>query len=526
LTHGAEVLHGIEAIPAAAMQASLLTRLTLVYLLLHIGQADRAREGFEELRAESADFTRWGSERIAASVRTECRALEAIIIIDEERPLPVAFVDRIKYEASSVGSRGRFVRIVTDSGLAIYSNYDAGNYRECVRLAEQGLPALKDINANFGLGYLHLYLGMSHLALGRLHLAQTSYRSALDLAAKHFPHESQRIEALACIAECQYYADDLAGARRNVDAALVSLRDQVAVDGPVFQVTYLTAAAVYARVAGLDDALSLLLEARAVAQYLQREHRLANIDIRRVEELTRAGYCADAEEIIEQDGFQRVLTGQIGEPSCIPLLAMNAALAVARFEIATGQSEAACRRLTALEARSEQFQNELLKLKCLTLLVGCQFLLGDQAACRQNLRRLTSRIIPLGLKRVIVDEKQLLQPVFDYALSTGERPGTAAHVNAQIVLEDWLSAPNEALHGGGTGLGPATPSLDPPGVLSPRQREVLELLAAGLSGKEIATRLGLTESTIKSYRKTLYARLRAGRRSQALANARRMSLLP
>ena len=89
-----------------------------------------------------------------------------------------------------------------------------------MRLAEQGFLALKDIHANFGLGYLHLYLGMSHFALGKLHLAQTSYRDALDLAATHFPHESQRIEALACIAECQYYANDLAGARRNVDAAL------------------------------------------------------------------------------------------------------------------------------------------------------------------------------------------------------------------------------------------------------------------------------------------------------------------
>ena len=62
---------------------------------------------------------------------------------------------------------------------------------------------------------------------------------------------------------------------------------------------------------------------------------------------------------IEQDGFQRVLGGQIGEPSCIPLLAMNAALAVARFEVATQQQEAACRRLLALETRSERFHNEV-----------------------------------------------------------------------------------------------------------------------------------------------------------------------
>ena len=349
----------------------------------------------------------------------------------------------------------------------------------------------------------------------------------MDLAATHFPHESQRIEALACIAECQYYANDLAGARRNVDAALTSLRDQVAVDGPVFQVTYLTAAAVYARVSDLDGALSLLLEARAVAQYLQREHRLAHIDIRRVEELTRAGYCADAEEIIEQDGFQRALAGRIGDPSCIPLLAMNASLALARFELATRDPAAAHQRLLALEAKSEDYQHEILKLKCLTLLIACQFALGDHTASMQGLRRLSSRIIPFGLKRVIADEKAFIQPAFEYALDKTERTGTAAYVNAQIILEEWLNARDEnpqrvRMEDRASSARP----VEPPGVLSPRQREVLELLAAGLSGKEIATRLGLSESTVKSYRKSLYARLRAGRRSQALANARRMSLLP
>ena len=66
LKHGADVLNGIEAIPATAMQSSLLTRLTLVYLLLHLGQADRAREAFEELRSESEDFSAWRGKCLAA----------------------------------------------------------------------------------------------------------------------------------------------------------------------------------------------------------------------------------------------------------------------------------------------------------------------------------------------------------------------------------------------------------------------------------------------------------------------------
>lgn len=527
LRYGGDVLHGIEQMPDDAMHSSLLARLTLVYLLLHFGQPDRARERFEELRVESADFTQWRGETLASNVRAECHALEAIIIVDEERPLSVSFVERIKQETCALGVRGQFVRTVTHSGLAIYANYDAGNYRQCIRLAEEGFTALKDIDANFGLGYLHIYLGMSQFALGRLHLAQTAYQNALELAATHFPHESQRIEALACMAETQYYADDLQSARRNIDAALAGLKNQPAVDGPVFQVTYLTAAALYARAHDLDSALSLLMEARAVALYLQRWQRLANIDIRRVEELTRAGYVDDAREITQQEGFRHALTKAPESPG-IPLLAMQASLALARLELASSNAAAANRRLTALQARCEHYQHEVLKLKCLTLLVACQFVLGNRAESMQGARRLCSRIIPLGLRRVVADERSFVQPAFEYALDGGERSGSAAHVNSHLVWHDWLRADTNALLQADTAQSPTSVASTgaQPGVLSPRQREVLELLAAGLSGKEIASRLSLSESTVKSYRKSLYARLRAGRRSQALANARRMALLP
>lgn len=43
--------------------------------------------------------------------------------------------------------------------------------------------------------------------------------------------------------------------------------------------------------------------------------------------------------------------------------------------------------------------------------------------------------------------------------------------------------------------------------LSPRQWEVLRLIANGLSSKEIGTRLGIAESTVKTHRKTIMERL-------------------
>jgi two-component system nitrate/nitrite response regulator NarL len=62
--------------------------------------------------------------------------------------------------------------------------------------------------------------------------------------------------------------------------------------------------------------------------------------------------------------------------------------------------------------------------------------------------------------------------------------------------------------------------------LSPREYEVLCAFAVGQSTREIAGNLHLTENTVRSYTKSLLAKLRASSRIQALATARRLRLLP
>ncbi len=46
--------------------------------------------------------------------------------------------------------------------------------------------------------------------------------------------------------------------------------------------------------------------------------------------------------------------------------------------------------------------------------------------------------------------------------------------------------------------------------LSPRQREVMELVAAGLSSKQIAARLGISPRTVENYRAWVMERMDAG----------------
>lgn len=61
--------------------------------------------------------------------------------------------------------------------------------------------------------------------------------------------------------------------------------------------------------------------------------------------------------------------------------------------------------------------------------------------------------------------------------------------------------------------------------LTPREREVLQLVAAGLSTREIADELIIAGSTVKRHVATIFGKLGANRRTQAVAVARELALL-
>jgi DNA-binding NarL/FixJ family response regulator len=64
-----------------------------------------------------------------------------------------------------------------------------------------------------------------------------------------------------------------------------------------------------------------------------------------------------------------------------------------------------------------------------------------------------------------------------------------------------------------------------PEPLTPREREVLELLAEGLPNKEIAGRLGVSDQTVKFHVAALSGKLGAANRTDAVRRAVRQGLI-
>jgi LuxR family maltose regulon positive regulatory protein len=120
---------------------------------------------------------------------------------------------------------------------------------------------------------------------------------------------------------------------------------------------------------------------------------------------------------------------------------------------------------------------------------------------------------PEGYVRLFVDEG----PPLARLLRRMQEEGGKVNVYLHTLLAAFGRQPD--LHP--TSFSPP-PSEEP---LSEREREVLRLIAEGLSNQELAARLYLSPHTIKVHTRNIYGKLGVTSRTQALARARALGIL-
>jgi LuxR family maltose regulon positive regulatory protein len=190
-------------------------------------------------------------------------------------------------------------------------------------------------------------------------------------------------------------------------------------------------------------------------------------------------------------------------------------LVLARLLFAQGRYQEVLDILASVLPVAEHRRRGLIEIEVHVLRALTYQTLGDDDMAVTALGSALSLAEPHGHVRVFLDEGESMLRLLYEAVSRGVCTEYAARLLAAPSALD----PSPVLS--------ASLSLEPLAEpLSEREVEVLRLVASGLSNREIGRRLVLSLNTVKGHTRAIYAKLGVHSRTQAVAKARQLNILP
>ena len=148
---------------------------------------------------------------------------------------------------------------------------------------------------------------------------------------------------------------------------------------------------------------------------------------------------------------------------------------------------------------------------------------GDAGRALSFLERALDLAAPEGHVRPFLNAGSLLTKPLRQAIVQGIQPAFAQKLLVALSDQARQQIDVQRLAPSKGGIAPGTPELIES--LTERETQVLRLLAAGLSSTEVAEELVIAVSTARSYIKSLYGKLDAHSRDEAIAKGQQYSLI-
>lgn len=165
------------------------------------------------------------------------------------------------------------------------------------------------------------------------------------------------------------------------------------------------------------------------------------------------------------------------------------------------------------QVEAKGWQDERLKILTLQALALAAQGAGDQAV--HLIGDALTMAEPEGYIRLFLDEGPAMGHLLSRAAAHGSMPD---YIRRLLVA--WKTDAQQREHE--SDAPPVQPLIEP---LSPRELEVLRLIAQGLSNQEISERLFLVLGTVKGHTHKIFGKLGVQRRTEAIARARAIGLL-
>jgi LuxR family maltose regulon positive regulatory protein len=266
---------------------------------------------------------------------------------------------------------------------------------------------------------------------------------------------------------------------------------------------------------------------RVIDRYILSEVFLARLQLARGDVAGAASMLSKTEQTARQNNFTlrlpeiaaaqvQIMLKQANLPDAAELAQrFELPLSQARVLLARGDSSAAIAVLEAYyqQVEAKNWQDERLKVMVLQAIALRAH--GEKEKSAELLDEALVLAEPGGFIRLFVDVGAPMAQLLREAASRGVMPD---YIGKLLSAFDAEKRKGE----GKLNLRHAQPLIEP---LSQRELKILQLIAQGLSNREIGERLFLALSTVKGYNQKIYDKLQVQSRTEAIARAHELGLL-
>jgi len=480
------VLNWLESLPTTILDARPSLWVTYASALTMTGHPISSVE--EKLQAAEAalqkaepdDKTRDLVGHIAA-----IRAMLAIpanqvetIIAQSRRALEYLHPNNLPVRATAHWTLGYAYQIQGDRAAASQA------YTEVISISQASGNSMVTLGAT-------TCLGQVQEAENQLYLAAESYRRVLQLVGD--PPWPTACEAYLGLARVYYQWNDLDAAEQHGQKSFQLAMQMVSVDTPAACGVLL--ARLKLAQGDVASATALLAKAEQFARQHNFVHWMPEVAAVQVLTFLHQGNLAAAAHLAQMHELP---------------------LSRARVHLAQGDTSAALAVLESWRGQMEAKGLQDERLKVMALQAVALQAHGEEDQAVQVLCDALALAAPGGFIRLFVDEGPPMAHLLSAAAASGMMPDYIGKLLAALEADAHKSEDTSSLPP------PAQPLIEP---LSPRELEILHLMAAGLSNQEMCEQLFLALSTVKGHNRTIFGKLQVQRRTEAVARARELGLL-
>ena len=483
----APVLNWLASLPTTALDARPSLWTSYASVLLVTGQVTRVEQTLQAAETalqgtELDDKTRDLVGRIAAIRATAATShgQVEIIIAQSRRALEYLHPDNLAFRTSTTCKLGFAYQLQGDRAAASQA------YTEVISIGQASGNIIFTLLATIGLGGLQE-------ADNQLYLAAETYRRVLQLFGdRPLPFAS---EAYFGLARVYYEWNDLDAAQEHAQQSIELARKIENTDRVIATEVFLARL----KLARGDAAGAAAILARAGQSV--RQHNFAS----RMPEVAAAQVLT----LLHQGNLEAAVN--LAQTQKLPI-------SNARVHLAQGDPSTALAVLEPLRGQAEAKGWEDERLKVMVLQAVALHAHGEKDKAVQLLGDALSLAEPGGFIRIFVDEGIPMAHLLSEAAAQRIMPEYTGKLLAIFEAEKQKSEDKSY-------LSPTSPTQSLIEPLSQRELEVLQLIAEGLSNREIGERLFLALITVKGHNQRIFGKLQVQRRTEAVARARELGLL-